>query len=188
MACVAFDLPYLPLPLFRQDNCPLFRRDWVVRTIAVGGDPSTGEWTINLTSSSRPSRVENKRHKRHTCLKALQDKGSGVWRFGRANATNATQTPPNATPMGSTAGHVAIVPLAGERGSFAATVAHPAFCPQLGSCRPGGSLHWPTLPVNRDIGASPEDAGQRPVGVGMESLSPATPRRAGSCLQLITPI
>ena len=26
---------------------------------------------------------------------------------------------------------------------------HPAFCPQLGSCRPGGSLHRQTLPVDR---------------------------------------
>ena len=110
------------------------------RTITDTRDPSTGDRTINLTSSSRPSKVENKRHKRHTRLKALRHKAFRVWRFGRANATNATQTPPNATPMGSTAGHVAIVPLAGGRWDpLLPRLPHPAFCPQLGSCRPGGS-------------------------------------------------
>ena len=72
-------------------------------TIAVGGDPITSDrmrladMTINFYFFFKIQGEKNKRHKRHTRLKALQDKGFRVWRFGRANATNATQTPPNAT-------------------------------------------------------------------------------------------
>ena len=68
-------------------------------TIADGGDPITSDrmrladMTINFYFFFKIQEEKNKRHKRHTCLKALQDKGSGVWRFGRANATNATHTP-----------------------------------------------------------------------------------------------
>ena len=162
------------------------------RTIAVGGDPSTGERTINLTSSLRPSKVENKRHKRHTRLKPLCHKAFRVWRFGRANATNATQTPPNATqtppaPMGGTTA-IALhrleedgIPVAIHRHDCPSSV-----LPTAGQLPTGWIPPLANTSGDRDIGASPEDAGQRPAGVGMESLSPATPRPAGSCLQLIT--
>ena len=89
---------------------------------------------------------KNKRHKRHTRLKALQDKGFRVWRFGRANATNATQTPPNATQT-----------------------------PRKRHSRPSVTP-WP----QHHRGISLDGMGCR------DLLSPATPRPAGSCLQLIT--
>ena len=47
----------------------------------------------HLPALSFQIKVKNKRLKRHTCLKALQDKGSGGWRFVCPNATHATQTP-----------------------------------------------------------------------------------------------
>ena len=43
---------------------------------------------------------------------------------------------------------------------------HPAFCPQLGSRRPGGSLHRQTLPADGTAGVHAKDAGQRATGVG----------------------
>ena len=47
----------------------------------------------HLPARSFQIKVKNKRLKRHTCLKALQDKGFGGWRFVCPNATHATQTP-----------------------------------------------------------------------------------------------
>ena len=75
-------------------------------TIAVGGDPITSDrmrladMTINFYFFFKIQGEKNKRHKRHTRLKALQDKAFRVWRLLYPNATHATKTPhtgPNAT-------------------------------------------------------------------------------------------
>ena len=75
-------------------------------TIAVGGDPITSDrmrladMTINFYFFFKIQGEKNRRHKRHTRLKALQDKAFSVWRLLYPNATHATKTPhtgPDAT-------------------------------------------------------------------------------------------
>ena len=157
------------------------------RTIADGGGiplPVTGcGRRMRLSTSSSSSRDQSRDKTSLTSLTSLTLTAQGFheWRYVPNNATHIPKTPlkrhgrpiaprlaNNATqaprPWDGTTNYVSLLP-GREMGSLAATVVHPAFLPQLGSRRPGGSLYRQTLSVDRAIGVSPEITGQRPAGV-----------------------